>query len=163
PIIGFALFGLAVHGRGWKAAAGLGFVFGAAMYLPLLVWTNIYVGNLPWVALACAEAVLAMPSAALMGPLSRRLPAWPVWAAASWVGGETLRAVFPFGGFPWGSIAFTQADGPLLPVVALGGEAALSFAVALTGIGAAEVIRRLWHRWRASSPRTTGEPRTSRE
>ncbi|GMA39586.1 hypothetical protein [Mobilicoccus caccae] len=39
----------------------------------------------------------------------------------------------PFGGFPWGRVAFSQADSPLLHLVALGGPALLGFAVALLG------------------------------
>src|SRR5699024_6418537 len=66
PIIGFALLAIAVAGRGWRAAAGLGLVFGAALYFPLLTWTNIYVGDVPWIALAAAEAVLVAPAVALM-------------------------------------------------------------------------------------------------
>ncbi len=146
PILGFALLGGAVHGRSWKAASGLGLVFGALLFFPLLSWTNVYVGNVPWAGLAGAEAVLTMPAVALMGPASRRLPAWPVWGAAVWVAGETLRAVFPFGGFPWGGVAFTQPDGPLLPLAAVLGEAGLALAVPLAGLSLAELARRCW-RW----------------
>jgi apolipoprotein N-acyltransferase len=156
PILGFALLGLAVHGRAWKAGAGLGLVFGALLFFPLLSWTNVYVGNVPWVGLAGAEAVLTMPAVALMGPASRRLPAWPVWGAAAWVAGETLRAVFPFGGFPWGGVAFTQPDGPLLPLAAVLGEAGLALAVPLAGLSLGELLRRGWARWRASLPARAG-------
>jgi apolipoprotein N-acyltransferase len=145
PIAGFAVLGLAVHGRGWRAAAGLGFVFGCLQFLPLLSWTGIYVGATPWLALAIAEAVLVAPAAALIGPASRRLPLWPLWAACAWVAGETVRALFPFGGFPWGTVAFTQPDGPLLPLAAVVGEAGLSFAVALAGFALGEGCRLLWH------------------
>ena len=144
PILGFALLGLATFGRGWKACAGLGLVFGALLFFPLLSWTNVYVGNVPWVGLAGAEAVLTMPAVALIGPASRRLPAWPVWGAAAWVAGETLRALFPFGGFPWGGVAFTQPDGPLLPIAAVLGEAGLTLAVPLAGFALAELVRRGW-------------------
>lgn len=144
PIGGFALLGIAVHGRRARVAAGLGLVFGAMVFFPLLEWTGIYVGALPWMALAAAESLLVMPAAALIGPASRRLPAWPVWAACAWVAGETLRALFPFGGFPWGDIAFTQPDGPLLPLAAVLGESGVAFAVALAGFGLGELIRRLF-------------------
>ena len=33
--------------------------------------------------------------------------------------GEALRARVPFGGFPWGAVAFSQPDGPLLPAASL--------------------------------------------
>ena len=66
-----------------------------------------------------------------------------MWGAAAWVAGETLRLVFPFGGFPWGTVAFTQPDGPLLPIAAVLGEAGLSFATVLAGFALAELIPRL--------------------
>ncbi len=145
PILGFALLALAVHGSSWRAAAGLGVVFGSLQFLPLLSWTGIYVGSLPWLALALAEAVLVAPATALMGPVSRRLPLWPLWAACAWVAGETLRALFPFGGFPWGTVAFTQPDGPLLPVAAVLGESGLTFAAAVAGFSLGELCRLVWH------------------
>ena len=144
PILGFALLGIAVYGRGAKAAAGLGFAFGAVQFFPMLEWTGIYVGSVPWLALATAQALLVMPAVALMGPASRRLPLWPIWAACAWVAGEALREVFPFGGFPWGAVAFTQPDGPLLPLAAVAGEAGLAFAVTLAGFALGEAARRAW-------------------
>jgi apolipoprotein N-acyltransferase len=156
PILGFALLALAVHGRGWRAAAGLGFVFGCLQFLPLLSWTGIYVGSAPWLALALAEALLVAPATAFMGPASRRLPFWPLWAACAWVGGETLRALFPFGGFPWGTVAFTQPDGPLLPLAAVVGESGLTFAVALAGFALGELCRSLWRVGRSRSRRAGG-------
>jgi len=56
-IAGFALFGLALDGRSWKAGFGLGFLFGLAFFLPLLSFTNIYVGDFPWYALSVMEAL----------------------------------------------------------------------------------------------------------
>ena len=114
-IVGSALLGLALAGTNWRSGYGLGFLFGLAFYLPLLTWANIYVGDLPWIALATAEALLLGIAGALIAVVSRRLPVWPVFAAAAWVAGEALQARFPFGGFPWGSVAFSQPDGPLLP------------------------------------------------
>ena len=65
------------------------------------------------------EALLTAPVGALVAAASRRLPLWPAWAAAAWITGEALRARVPFGGFPWGAVAFSQADGPLLPAASL--------------------------------------------
>ena len=71
------------------------------------------------------------------------LPAWPVWAALLWVAGEALRSVFPFGGFPWGNIAFTQPEGVYLPLAAVGGTPLIAFAVTLTGFGLTALARTL--------------------
>ncbi len=62
-----------------------------------------------------------------------RLPGWPVWTAALWVLSEALRSRIPFGGFPWGRLAFSQGDSALTPLAALGGAPFVSFVVALLG------------------------------
>jgi apolipoprotein N-acyltransferase len=49
------------------------------------------------------------------------------------VGQEALRDRVPFGGFPWGRLAFSQAGSPLLRVAVLGGAPLVTFAVALAG------------------------------
>ncbi len=143
-IVGMALLGLALHGRSWKSGFGLGVVFGAGLFLPLLTWSNVYVGDVPWLGLAGMEALLVGPAGALAAAATRRLPGWPLWAGAAWVAGEMLRTVFPFGGFPWGGVAFSQPDGPLLPVAALLGESGLAFLTALAGFALAEGVRRGW-------------------
>jgi len=142
-IVGFALFGLALDGRGWKAGFGLGFLFGLAFFLPLLSFTNIYVGDLPWYALSVTEALLTAPVGAGIAVASRRLPLWPMWAAAAWITGEALRARVPFGGFPWGGVAFSQADGPLLPAASLLSATGLAFLTAVAGFSLAQLSRAL--------------------
>jgi apolipoprotein N-acyltransferase len=136
----FAVFGWSLRGRTWKAGLGLGYLFGFGFLLPLLVWTGVEVGPVPWLALVAVEAVFV----ALVGAgiaLISRLPAWPVWAAAVWIAGEAARARVPFGGFPWGKVAFGQADGVFLPLAAVGGTPVLGFAVVLCGFGLYEIVR----------------------
>ncbi|MEU1199414.1 apolipoprotein N-acyltransferase [Streptomyces sp. NPDC005813] len=136
----FALFAWILRGRTWKAGLGLGYLFGLGFLLPLLVWTGVEVGPGPWLALVAVEAVyVALVGAGIT--LVSRLPAWPLWAAAVWIAGEAARARAPFGGFPWGKIAFGQADGVFLPLAAVGGTPVLSFAVVLCGFGLYEIVR----------------------
>lgn len=123
---------VAVHGQRLRRSAWLGLIWGLAFFLPLLHWTSIYVGSPPWLILATAEAGYI----AALGPvltLVQRLPAWPLWASAAWVGQEAWRGRGPFGGFPWGRWAFSQADAPARWLAALGGAPAVSAAVALAG------------------------------
>ncbi|MEU6217514.1 apolipoprotein N-acyltransferase [Streptomyces sp. NPDC047022] len=139
-LVAFAVLGWVLRGRTWKAALCLGYLFGLGFLLPLLVWTGVEVGPGPWLALVAVEAVFV----ALVGvgiALVSRLPAWPLWAAAVWIAGEAARARAPFGGFPWGKIAFGQADGVFLPLAAVGGTPVLGFAVVLCGFGLYEVVR----------------------
>ena len=141
----FALFGVAVHGRRARVGFALGTLFGLGFLLPLLRWTGIYVGPMPWLALSAAEALFIGAAGAGMAVVSR-LPAAPAWAAAVWVAAEAVRSRAPFDGFPWGRVAFGQPDGPLLPVVALGGAPLLSFVTVLAGLALGETARRLAQR-----------------
>ncbi|MFE5856297.1 apolipoprotein N-acyltransferase [Streptomyces sp. NPDC056500] len=137
-----ALLGWSLHGRRARAAFGLGYLAGLGFLLPLLIWTGEEVGPVPWIALAAVEA-LFIAAAATGIALVSRLPAWPVWAAGVWILGEAARARVPFGGFPWGKLAFGQADGVFLPLAALGGTPLLGFAVVLCGFGLFETVRRV--------------------
>ena len=136
----FAVFGWVLRGRGWKAGLGLGYLFGLGFLLPLLVWTGVEVGPVPWLALVAIEAVFVAVVGAGVTAVSK-LPGWPLWAAAVWIAGEAARARVPFSGFPWGKVAFGQADGVFLPLAALGGTPVLGFAVVLCGFGLYEVVR----------------------
>ena len=131
---------LAVRGQSVRSGLWLGLVMGLAFFVPLLSWTGIYVGSLPWLALACLQAAFL----ALLGgatALVVRLPGWPLWAAALWVADETVRGRYPYGGFPWGRLGASQTEGPLLALAAYGGLPLVTFAVALTGtLGAAAVL-----------------------
>ncbi|MGA5896043.1 apolipoprotein N-acyltransferase [Streptomyces venetus] len=136
----FAVLGWVLRGRSWKAGLGLGYLFGLGFLLPLLVWTGVEVGPGPWLALVAIEAVFVALVGAGVTVVSK-LPGSPVWAAAVWVAGEAARARVPFDGFPWGKIAFGQADGVFLPLAAVGGTPVLGFAVVLCGFGLYEVVR----------------------
>ncbi|MQT00077.1 apolipoprotein N-acyltransferase [Streptomyces jumonjinensis] len=138
----FALLGWCLHGRRPRHAFGLGYLAGLGFLLPLLSWTGEEVGPVPWIALAAVEA-LFIAFAAVGIALVTRLPLWPVFGAAGWILGEAARARVPFGGFPWGKIAFGQADGLFLPLAAVGGTPVLGFAVVLTGFGLYETVRRV--------------------
>ena len=50
-----------------------------------------------------------------------------------WVLQEALRDRTPFGGFPWGRLAFSQGDSPLLGLAALGGAPLVTFGAAVVG------------------------------
>ncbi|MEV0910458.1 apolipoprotein N-acyltransferase [Streptomyces hokutonensis] len=136
----FACFGWVLRGRSWKAGLGLGYLFGLGFLLPLLVWTGVEVGPGPWLALVAVEAIFVALVGAGITAVSK-LPAWPLWAASLWIAGEAVRARAPFHGFPWGKIAFGQADGVFLPLAAVGGTPVLGFAVVLCGFGLYEIVR----------------------
>jgi apolipoprotein N-acyltransferase len=147
--VGVALLALATRGTsGWRGAL-LGLVSGLSCFLPLLSWSGIYVGALPWVALAVLEslyiALLGLACALLQRGRSPDgvVRVRPMVVALAWVAQELLRDNTPFGGFPWGRLAFSQADSPLAGLAALGGAPAVTFGVALAGGCLAAAVARL--------------------
>ena len=129
-----AIAGLALLTRTCTARQGalLGLAAGLGFFLPLLHWTGVYVGPVPWLVLGIFQALYLVPLGAACAVLQRRTW-WPLPVAALWVGEEALRMRWPFGGFPWGRLAFSQADAPTRGLAAVGGAPLVTFAVALTG------------------------------
>ncbi len=121
-----------------RAGFGYGYLAGLGFLVPLLPWIGVFVGAVPWIALAAVES-LFIGLFGLLAVLVARLPWAPLWIAATWTLTEWLRSSVPFGGFPWGRLAFGQSEGWLLPLASVGGAPLLSFAVALTGTGLAAV------------------------
>jgi apolipoprotein N-acyltransferase len=130
--------------RGLSRGGGalLGLTVGMVFFLILLGWMRV-LGPDAWVLLSllCAS-FWAGAGALLPGLLSRRW--WVVTVPLLWVVMEALRGRIPFGGFPWGRLAFGQADTALVGWAALGGPALVTFAVALAGtalLATADAVR----------------------
>ena len=89
------------------------------MNLIVLHWSSTFVGSVPWLILAVGLSLFYLPLALV----SR-------WGIAAYplifVMLEEIRNRFPFGGFGWARIAYTQADAPYSKVAAIGGASALS-------------------------------------
>jgi apolipoprotein N-acyltransferase len=122
---------VAVVGSGHRAAFGVGTAFGTVFMLVLLPWLRV-IGPDAWVALSLLEAVF-YGLGGVATALVARLRWWPLWAATVWVGVEQLRSSVPFGGFPWGRLAFATADTPVSYAFAYVGSAGVTFLVALVG------------------------------
>lgn len=138
--VGLAVLFEVLTGRSGYAGFKYGLLAGLGMMLPLLWWTGEFVGPIASFPLGLLQALLVAPAAGAIAVTSRVRGA-PVWGAMLWVAGETLRSVFPFGGFPWGKLAFGQVDGVLLPLAAVGGTPLVSFAVALCGFSLPALTR----------------------
>ncbi|GAA3102397.1 apolipoprotein N-acyltransferase [Streptosporangium carneum] len=128
---GVALLVLAVRGTRPRRALWLGFLGGLAFLLPALHWVSP-IGVDAWLGLVAMES-LFYAVWAVCATLTSRLPLWPLWGAALWVTMEWARGTFPFGGFPWARVAFSQGESPFTPYAALGGAPLVTFAVALCG------------------------------
>ena len=150
-IAAVAALSLLARGRTVRQGAWLGFAFGFPFFLWLLDWLR----TVGWDAVVGLSAIEALFLAFLGGclVLTHKLPCWPLWAACLWVTEELARDRLPFGGFPWGRLAFANTGSPYTPLAALGGAPLVTFAVALSGTllaAAALTAHGLWKR----QPRT---------
>ena len=130
--------------RGCGSGFGLGLLAGWAFFVPVLSWSGVYVGALPWFALATLEALYVAAMSAVVGFAGRRLAAAgrarhgiPALVPLAWVVQEWARGATPYGGFPWARLAFSQADSPLAHVARWLGAPGVTFAVAVVGTPAA--------------------------
>ncbi|MFD0170122.1 apolipoprotein N-acyltransferase [Streptomyces decoyicus] len=141
-LVAVAALSLLTRGRTARQGAWTGFAFGLPFFLILLKWLHV-VGWDAVFGLSVAEAFFA----ALLGAglaVTSRLPAGPLWAACLWVAEEWARDRLPFGGFPWGRLAFANTGSPFTPIAALGGAPLVTFAVALAGALFAACAVTLW-------------------
>ena len=95
------------------------FLFAVVFNAISLQWTNIFVGSIPWIILFCGQAVLFMP----LGFCKKiGIGFYPLIFLIL----EQVRLLFPFGGFGWLRLAYSQADAPYSQIAAIGGASALS-------------------------------------
>ncbi|TDC74822.1 apolipoprotein N-acyltransferase [Streptomyces hainanensis] len=130
-VLAVAAFSLLTHGRTGRQGAWLGLAFGWPFFLLLLSWLRV-IGWDVTVGLAFVESLFLVAMGAGLARTSR-LPLWPLWTACLWVAQEWARDRIPFGGFPWGRLAFANTGTPFTPLAALGGAPLVTFAVALSG------------------------------
>jgi apolipoprotein N-acyltransferase len=128
---GPALLVVALSGRSLRAAFTVGLVFGLAFFFPLVAWV-INLAWFAWVALAIASALI-FAVFAIAQRLLLNLRWWPPAVAGWWVAAEAFRDRWPWGGFPWGRLAMSQAGVPTQGWAAIAGPPALTFVVALVG------------------------------
>lgn len=138
--LGMALLVLALRRDSARWAAVVGLAFGLSFFLPHLVWAREAVGAVPWVILSAGEsAFMALAAAAWVwarraGVVQPHATVQVLTFALIWVAVEELRSSWPFGGFPWGRLAFSQVEGPLSRLAWLGGTPLLSAVVAAIGV-----------------------------
>ncbi len=149
--VGVAALALVVRDRRCATAYRLGIAYALGFLLPLLVWSKV-AGIDAWIVLTVSQSLLL----AIIGPLSvlaQRRRFSPLWIAGAWMVEEAIRDRVPFGGFPWGRLAFSQSDSPLTALASWGGAPLLSFAVALGGGLLVVALRSL--RAASAAPRVT--------
>lgn len=137
-VVSPALLVITLQGRSLRGAFTVGLAFGLTFFLPLLAWV-VNLAWYAWVALAIASALI-FAVFAIAQRLLLNLRWWPLAVAGWWVAAEAFRDRWPWGGFPWGRLAMSQAGLPTQGWAAIGGAPVLSFVVALTGTTLAWVL-----------------------
>ena len=117
--------------RSLRGSFAVGLVFGLGFFFLMLAWV-INVAWFAWVALAIASALL-FAVLTVAQRLLLNLRCWPLAVAGWWVAAEAVRDRWPWGGFPWGRLAMSQAGLPTQGWAAIGGAPLLSLVVALAG------------------------------
>ncbi|MDJ0663423.1 MAG: apolipoprotein N-acyltransferase [Acidimicrobiia bacterium] len=105
------LWGLRRVERGSQALA-VGFIYGAVFFGLLLSWIAV-LGMVAWIPLTLWLSTLS----ALFGLLAWSFRGWPAtrwWliVVGGWTLWELIKAYFPWGGFPWGSLGYAAAGNP---------------------------------------------------
>ena len=101
--------------------------FALTFNLVLLHWTSTYVGSVPWVILTAGLSIFYLPLVAV-----KRLGI--TFFPLIFIVLEEIRNRFPFQGFGWARIAYSQADAPYAKIAAHGGAVALSAITVLIGL-----------------------------
>jgi apolipoprotein N-acyltransferase len=107
-------------------------VLGAAFQVTLLFWMRV-IGVDAWIGVGLLEGAF-YTAWALATVLLVRLPGWPAWVSLAWVATETARGSWPFGGFPWGRLAFASPDSPYAAGLPWWGSVGTSLLMAATGV-----------------------------
>lgn len=142
--LGLALLGYAMRGARIAASFLVGFLWGLSFFLPLVSWTMTAVGQwLPWIALCLVQALVIAGGSGLTGVLHRERMNPVLWAGSAatlFTAAELVRTTWPWGGFPWGKIAYAQVGTPLVRTAPYLGAIGVTFLAVFLSFLLAEAI-----------------------
>jgi apolipoprotein N-acyltransferase len=130
----------------WRSRIHVGFLtglaFGFASFFAQHFWLGVVGADAHWILSGYLALWIALVGAATSF-VSTRTPA-PVailLIAGLWVTEEALRGRFPFGGYPWARIPFSQADSPLAAWSTLAGVSFITAVVVACAATVAYLLR----------------------
>ena len=150
--VGIVLMLLSLLGRGPWTGLLTGLVAGLSFWLIHISWLTLYLGPVPWLALAGLQSIFFAVGMALMAVVLRygphvwptrlgRLGMVPVVVAGLWTAREAISAVWPYGGFAWGRVALSQSESPLNGLAAWFGLSGMSFVIVWVCVVALQLLR----------------------
>jgi apolipoprotein N-acyltransferase len=139
-IVGFAILLTTLDSQARSTRFKLAGLFALALFGFHVRWVSV-LGNDAWVGLTLLCTLPWLLFALL--PIDSKSKWFLLQPAAMVIVLEAIKSTTPWGGFPWGLLAFSQLDGPLVNLAALGGQAIVSGAVVVC---AAALIKLIKHR-----------------
>ncbi|CAN5210158.1 apolipoprotein N-acyltransferase [soil metagenome] len=157
---GVAIALVALIGRRLGTAYLIGFLTSLSFYLVHIPWISKFLGDdfpfpldlTPLIALSVFEAFFWGAAAMLLTLAYRWIPRafptfWgrvlllPAAIAGIWTLREFITSNWPWGGFSWGRLAFSQSESPLGSLFPWIGVAGVTFVIAFLTASAVEAIR----------------------
>jgi apolipoprotein N-acyltransferase len=137
-IIGIALLMATLDSKPRRTRLKLTTAFSLTFFAFHVQWVSV-LGNDAWLGLVILCTLPWLLFALL--PIDSKSKWFYLQPAAAVVVLEAIRANWPWGGFPWGLLAYSQVDGPLVALSTLGGQALVSGAVVLCAAILIKVIK----------------------
>lgn len=137
-VVGVAVLLFTLDSKPRKTRLKLTSAFAFTFFAFHVQWVNV-LGNDAWLGLVILCTLPWMLFALL--PIDSKSKWFYVQPAAAVVILEAIRANWPWGGFPWGLLAYSQVDGPLVGLSTLGGQALVSGVVVVCATIFIKVIK----------------------
>lgn len=137
-----AIFSAVTWNTNKRTGVALGFIYGFVAFRVQHDWLLVVGADATWILslyLGLWIALIGLVISIMSRAISRKTIPWPIGLiaiSATWILEEFLRGRYPFGGYPWARLAFSQADSPLAFWARIGGIPLLSFIVALLAVAA---------------------------
>jgi apolipoprotein N-acyltransferase len=144
--VSIAIFTVVTWNTNKKSGALIGLIFGVVAFRLQHDWLIVVGLDATWILsiyLALWIALIGVCISIISRAITQKTIPWPVGLMAIgsiWVLEEFLRGRYPFGGYPWARLAFSQADSPLAFWSQLGGVPWLSFIVVAISIACVGIV-----------------------
>jgi apolipoprotein N-acyltransferase len=156
--VGTGMILWSLRGRSVAGSLLIGFIGGFSFFGHHIFWLTVYLGPIPWLALAGLESIFFALGAMLIAlawrwvPLiwttrTTRIAGIPLVLAGLWTLREGVASVWPYGGFSWGRLAFSQSDSPFSSLVTWVGVSGLTFLLAWLSAIALQLLLEIGFDW----------------
>ena len=137
-VVGMAILMLCLDSKPRKTRLKLTLAFALTFFAFHVQWVSV-LGNDAWFGLVILCTLPWMLFALL--PVDSKSKWFYLQPAALVIVLEAIRASWPWGGFPWGLLAYSQVDGPLVALSTIGGQSLVSGVVVVCAAITVKVIK----------------------